>query len=245
LITPTRTIQRTPTGIPGLDELIEGGLLKSRTHLIAGETGTGKTIFSLQFLLHGVKIGERGIYMAIDEDRENVIRGAEGFGWDVSSLLEKNLLSITQIVPGFAEKFKKKYIEAAVGSVIVGIRQEMMRIGATRLVIDPIAPLLTKEEDLPFTREYIRELVLAIERELGCTTLIVSEVPTGSNTLSRFGVEEFLASGIITLGILRKGNEVYRTLCVRKMRWTAVDPVLYKFRIVRGEGIVVEGPISE
>ncbi|RLF09824.1 MAG: recombinase RecA [Thermoprotei archaeon] len=240
-----RAIERTPTGIPGLDELIEGGVLKGRTHLIAGETGTCKTIMSLQFLLNGIKRGEHGIYMAIDEDSESVIRGAEGFGWDLGSEIERGNLSITQIVPGFAEKLRKKYIEAAVGSVIVGIKQEMQRIGATRLVIDPIAPLLTKEEDLPFTREYIRELVLAIERELGCTTFIVSEVPTGSNSLSRFGVEEFLASGIITLGLLRRGDHVYRTLCIRKMRWTAVDPVLYKFRVEKGLGIVVEGPIAE
>jgi len=238
-------IDRVPTGIPGLDEIIEGGLLKGRTHLVAGETGTGKTILSLQFLLHGVKLGERGIYMAIDEDKENIIKGAESFGWDLSRYVEMGAISIMQIVPGFAEKFKKKYIEAAVGSVITGIKREMERIGATRLVIDPIAPLLTKEEDIPFTREYIRELVLAIEQQLGCTTLIVSEIPTGSNALSRFGVEEFLASGIITLGLLRKSTQVYRTLCVRKMRWTAVDPVLYKFKIVKGVGVVVEGPLAE
>jgi len=238
-------VERVPTGIPGLDELIEGGVLKGRTHLIAGETGTGKTILSLQFLLNGIKMGERGIYMAIDEDSEDIIKGAEAFGWDLRSEVEKGNLSITQIIAGFAEKLRKKYIEAAVGSVIAGIGREMRRIGATRLVIDPIAPLLTKEEDIPYTREYIRELVLSIERELGCTTFIVSEIPTGSNSLSRFGVEEFLAAGIITLGLLRRGNQVYRTLCVRKMRWTAVDPILYKFRIERGVGIVVERPIAE
>ena len=241
----SRVVEREPTGVPGLDEIIEGGLLKGRTHLIAGETGTGKTIMSLQFLVHGVKLGERGIYMAIDEDAESVIRGAESFGWDMGRYVEQGLISIIHIVPGFTEKFKKKYIEAAVGSVITGIRKEMERIKASRLVIDPIAPLLTKEEDVPFTREYIRELVLAIERELGCTTLIVSEVPTGSNALSRFGVEEFLASGIITLGLMRRGSQVYRTLCVRKMRWTAVDPVLYRFKIVKGVGVVVEGPLTE
>lgn len=240
-----RAVERSPTGVPGLDELIEGGVLRGRTHLIAGETGTGKTILSLQFLLNGIKMGERGIYMAIDEDSESVIRGAEAFGWDLRSEVERGNLSITQILPGFAEKLRKKFIEAAVGSVIVGIKQEMQRIGATRLVIDPIAPLLTKEEDIPYTREYIRELVLSIERELGCTTFIVSEIPTGSNSLSRFGVEEFLAAGIITLGLLRKGNQVYRTLCIRKMRWTAVDPILYRFRIKKGVGIIVEEPIAE
>jgi len=90
-----RAIERTPTGIPGLDELIEGGVLKGRTHLIAGETGTCKTIMSLLFLLNGIKRGEHGIYMAIDEDSEGVIRGAEGFGWDLGSEIERGNLSIT------------------------------------------------------------------------------------------------------------------------------------------------------
>jgi circadian clock protein KaiC len=238
-------IERTPTGIPGLDPLIEGGVLKGRTHLIAGETGTCKTIMCLQFLLNGIKMGERGIYLAVDEDAEDVMSGAEQFGWSLRDEVEKGNLSITNIIPGFAEKLRRKYIEAAVGSVVAGIKREMKRTGAKRLVVDPIAPLVTKEEDLPFTREYIRELVLSIERELGCTTFIASEVPTGSNALSRFGVEEFLASGVITLGFARKGNTLHRVLCVRKMRWTAVEPILYKFRVEKGTGIVVEGPLPE
>ncbi|MEM4699833.1 MAG: ATPase domain-containing protein [Candidatus Nezhaarchaeales archaeon] len=239
-----KPIERVPTGIPGLDELIEGGVLRGRTHLIAGETGTCKTIMSLQFLVNGIKMGEKGVYMAVDEDKEDVLRGAESFGWALSAEIEKGNLSIVQIVPGFVEKLRGRYIEAAVGSVVLGLKREVQRIGATRLVIDPIAPLLTKEEDVPYTREYIRELILTIERELNCTTLIVSEVPTGSNALSRYGVEEFLASGIITLGFSKSHGRMYRTLCVRKMRWTAVDPIPHKFRVQRGLGIVVEGPLT-
>lgn len=239
-----KAIERAPTGIPGLDELIEGGVLRGKTHLIAGETGTCKTIMSLQFLVNGIRMGERGVYVAVDEDRESVVRGAESFGWDLSTEVEKGNLSIMQLIPGFVEKLRSRYIEAAVGSVVVGLKREVERIKATRLVIDPIAPLLTKEEDLPYTREYIRELILAIERELGCTTFVVSEVPTGSSALSRFGVEEFLASGIITLGFAKSHGRMYRTLCVRKMRWTAVEPVPHKFRVERGVGIVVEGPLT-
>lgn len=238
------TIERVPTGVPGLDEIIEGGLLKGRTHLVAGGAGTGKTIFSLQYLINGALKGEGGVYVAIDESKEEVIRGAEAFGWNMEELIDRNIISVIQIIPSFAEKFKKKYIEAAVGSVLVGLKKEKGRINATRLVIDPIAPLLTKEEDLPFTREYIRNLLLSIERELGCTTIIVSEVPTGTHALSRFGVEEFIASGIITLRVAREDFKVYRVLNVRKLRWTAVEPIDYMFKIVKGVGIVVEGPVK-
>jgi len=72
--------ERVSSGIPGLDRLIEGGLPKGRSILVTGEPGTGKTIFSLQFLVEGLVRGEKGIYVAADEGTLDVLEQAASLG---------------------------------------------------------------------------------------------------------------------------------------------------------------------
>jgi len=230
-----------PTGIEGLDELIGGGFIEGRTYLVAGETGTGKTLFSLNFLVYGAMIGEPGVYLLVDEDYEDLIRGARAFGWDLQYLIRNNSLSVLTLVPDFAEKVKNKPIDTIVRSIVESIAGEIERINAKRLVIDPVAPFIVGERDIVWTREYIRNLVITIEKEFRTTTIITSEIPTGSNQISRFGVEEFLAAGVIVLGLERRGNKFYRTILIRKMRWRPVHPAIYYYDIVPGRGIVVKG----
>ena len=98
--------------------------------------------------------------------------------------------------------------------------------------------------EVTWTREYIRSLIFSLEDRVGATSVITSEIPTGENVLSRFGVEEFLASGVILLGLTRNENKLKRTLIIRKMRWTSTKPEMYGFTIERGKGIVLEGVAS-
>ncbi|MEM3457264.1 MAG: ATPase domain-containing protein, partial [Thermofilum sp.] len=85
----------------------------------------------------------------------------------------------------------------------------------------------------------------AIEKTGELTTIMTSEIPTGSTKLSRFGVEEFLASGIIVLGIEEIYGNVERVMYIRKARWAPVKPSKYIFDIVSGKGIVIREPLSE
>ncbi|HDD34092.1 MAG TPA: recombinase RecA [Thermofilaceae archaeon] len=227
------------TGIEGLDELIGGGFIKGRTYLVAGETGTGKTIFALNYLLYGALNGEPGVYLLVDEEYENFMAGAKSFGWDLEVLVKRGLLSIVTLLPDFVERVKSKPVETIVNSIVESLRDEAERIGAKRLVIDPIAPLVVGEESVARMREYVRSLLTLLERRLGTTAIVTSEVPTGTLRLSRFGVEEFLASGVIVLTLRRLGNRFVRALWVRKMRWRPAEPAMYQFDIVPGKGIVV------
>jgi len=232
-------IELVKTGIEGLDEAIGGGFIKGRTYLVAGETGTGKTLFSLNYLIYGALNGEPGIYLLVDEDYEDLIRGARAFGWDLEVLVKNNLLSILTLLPDFVEKIRNKPIDTIVKSIVYNIASEAMRIKAQRLVIDPVAPLIMGEKDLTWIREYIRSLVISIEKEVGTTSIITSEIPTGSNQLSRFGVEEFLAAGVIVLGLMREGNKFYRTIFIRKMRWLPAHPTIYRMIIKPGQGVAL------
>jgi len=231
-------------GIKGLDEKIKG-VLKSRSYLVSGETGTGKTLFSLGFLLHGALHGEPGIYVLVDEEYDDFVKGAYDFGWDLEYLIDNDMLSIMTILPDFIDRVKNKPVDTIVMSIVESIVEEARRIGAKRLVIDPVAPLVVNENDVAWMREYIRSLVINIEKRVGTTNIITSEIPTGSTKLSRFGVEEFLAAGVFILGLERVKDRFYRTLFVRKMRWRPVHPEIYVFKIVQGQGIVVGKTLSE
>ncbi|QOJ78214.1 recombinase RecA [Infirmifilum lucidum] len=231
------------TGIEGLDERI-GGLLRGRSYLVTGETGTGKTLFSMTFLVRGAMMGEPGIYVLVDEDYDDFARGAYDFGWDIEALMSQRLLSVLTLMPDFVEKLKNKPADVVVGSIVSGILEEAARIKARRLVIDPIAPLMVNEGDVAWTREYIKSLIINLEKRIGTTNIIVSEIPTGSTALSRFGVEEFLAAGVFVLGLERVRNTFYRTLFIRKMRWRPVPPDIFVFDIVEKKGVVVKDKLS-
>ncbi|MEM1714624.1 MAG: ATPase domain-containing protein [Thermofilaceae archaeon] len=227
------------TGIEGLDDVIGGGFIKGRTYLVAGETGTGKTLFSLNFLLHGVAKGESGVYLLVDEEYESFVEGAKSFGWDIEPLIKTGQLYVVTLLPDFVERVRSKPVESVVDSIVSNLKEAVEEVGAERLVIDPIAPLVVEEESVVKMRDYVRSLLVNIERKIGATTLITSEIPTGSTQLSRFGVEEFLAAGILVLGLRYVGNRYTRTIWVRKMRWRPADPAVYEFQIKPGKGIVV------
>jgi KaiC/GvpD/RAD55 family RecA-like ATPase len=84
-LTPTTTPKST-TGIKGFDTMTGGGVPRSRTTLVVGGPGSGKTIFALQFLAEGVKSGEPGIFVAFEEAADRIIANAQGFGWTSSRL---------------------------------------------------------------------------------------------------------------------------------------------------------------
>src|SRR5918996_3631931 len=84
--------ERVPSGVSGLDRLMEGGFPKGRSILITGEPGTGKTIFALQYLLEGLRLGEQGIYVAADEGPGDVIEQAASWGWVWKQIITKKNL---------------------------------------------------------------------------------------------------------------------------------------------------------
>src|SRR5512135_3680020 len=84
--------ERVPTGIPGLDKLIEGGLVKGSTTLVSGAAGTGKTIFCSQFLMEGLKRGESCMFITLEEKPEDIIADVKRFGWDFKKYISDKKL---------------------------------------------------------------------------------------------------------------------------------------------------------
>ena len=90
---PVKVSSKTPTGIAGFDEITGGGLPQGRTTLLTGGPGSGKTIFALQFLVHGAReCGEPGIFVAFEETSGRIVTNAETFGWKLTELQPKPLM---------------------------------------------------------------------------------------------------------------------------------------------------------
>ena len=219
-----------------------GGLLRGRTYLITGETGVGKTILSLQFLLEVLRNGERCIYVSLDERIDGVLKGALSLGWNFWDYVDQGLFFpfefrlFTSDLKRFGKE-SKAFVDAI--EKIAHGRQ------ISRIVLDPISALAIGAREEFIVREYLREIINMMEERIGATTMLTCDIPTGSNRLSRFGFEEFLSSGVIVLGIVRLRGKLLKTIYVRKMRWSKADSAIYIFEIRPIEGIVIRESLSE
>jgi len=219
-------IERVKTGIKGLDELIFGGFPKNSTILIAGTTGTGKTTFGLNFLVNGaLKYKEPGVYVSLEEEPKRIIENIKSsFSWPIDKLIKKNSLKLVKAELYDFDKLK------------ILIEDEVDAIKAKRLVIDPTTIISLYFEKPLEIRRGIVDLDRSVKK-LGCTTLMTCEIPEGTRGISMFGVEEFVADGIIILFYHAK-DTILRALTIRKMRATRHDTGIHPIEITR-DGIVV------
>ncbi|HVO91453.1 MAG TPA: ATPase domain-containing protein [Terriglobales bacterium] len=232
--------ERVPTGIQGLDQIIEGGLPKGRSYLVTGEPGTGKTIFALQFLFEGLKRGEKCIFVTADEGPADVLEQSASLGWDLEPHVEAKSLAILNAgtylssLPG-AGKERHIDVQKAVGDLASFVNQ----IGAQRLVLDPAGPFVLLRDSAIRIQDQTRLLIKLLRSSMKTTNILTSyAVPrTGERTLH--GIEEYLVAGAIVLEMIWKENGLGRSLIVEKMRCTDVKPTQLEFDILKNQGIVV------
>lgn len=223
-------MRRVATGIPGLDDLIEGGLLEGSSTLVAAGTGGGKTIFSMQYLYNGAKeFNEPGIFISLEEGPTNLWWNVQRFKWDLPNLERENLLKIFKLGIYEPQDFSER-LDEELGKISDLVKE----IGAKRLVLDSISAM-SLWMDKPGTIRYMIYRISEELKRLKCTTLFTCEVLGGKNSMSRFGVEEFVVDGIFRLYFMPPN----RAMFVRKMRGTNHDKRIHPFSISE-EGINVD-----
>lgn len=235
-------IERVPTGITGLDDLLGGGFPKGRSILVSGTCGSGKTLFSLQFVYRGAsEYGDPGIFVTFEERPEFLREDASELGWDLERLEEENKLAIVDATSYWMGiPSDERYVETRpfdLDSILDGIARLKEEIGARRIAIDSLAAMMLHYEDQFSIRRDIAKLA-TILRRLGCTTILTTEIEEGSPRISKYGVEEFVCEGVIILTLERIENELRRFLWIRKMRGINHSRRRHPFEIGDG-GIVV------
>lgn len=219
-------IERIKTDITGLDDILEGGIPEGNEVLIAGPAGSGKTIMSVIYLVKGAMRGEKGLFISFEEDEKSLIRNISELDIDIKDLIEKDMIRII--------KYDPYRFENLTDLLSMNIRET----GATRVVIDSITAINLYIQD----PKEIRKLLVDIQytlRDNNCTAFLISEMPSENNKMiSRFGVEEYVADGIIILYYSKINSEYSRSILVWKMRGSIHSRKIHPFKITK-KGIVI------
>jgi len=224
-------VERTQTGIPGLDELINGGIPKGSNVLLAGGAGTGKTIFATEYLYNGAtKFNEPGLFVTLEGNVRDIAWNMENFQWDIKSLQDQNMLTIYRL--NLEGTRNKDLIVEKIEEQLSEIKKEVKEINAKRLVVDSTT-VFGAYIDPSFLRTTLFKFSDAL-KSLGCTTILTSETLPAKTSFSAFGVEEFVADGIIALYFTPPNRSIF----IRKMRGTLHDKNPHPFSIT-DQGISV------
>jgi KaiC domain protein len=232
-------VEKVKSGIPGLDELLFGGIPKRNVVLISGGPGTGKTILSQQFLYFGLTYGEPGVLVTLEEHPVQIRREMSEFGWDVKKYEDEGLFAIVDaFTGGIGEAAKReKYVVKSVddiGEFIDVIRQALKDTKAQRAVIDSVSTLyLTKPS---IARSVLMQLKKVLSG-LGVTTFLVSQVSVTDRGFGGPGVEH-AADGIIRLDLDELDGVLTRSILIWKMRGTKHDLRRHPFEIT-DKGVII------
>jgi circadian clock protein KaiC len=205
------TEDRASTGVDGFDALIDGGFPRGSLVLMAGEAGSGKTIFSAQYLYHGAsKLAEPGIYVSFAENRETFLENMKRLKMDFESLEQEGKFEFLDYAT---------ITEKAVTETLTSVLSEIDRLKARRLVIDPFTALAQAFKGPVDARVAIRTILGKMVRQADCTTLLIAEKTSGVRQIG-LGIEEFVADGVVLLTLSSERGHVERRLQVVKMRGT-------------------------
>ena len=205
----SNALPKTPTGIEGLDEITLGGLPTGRTTLVCGSAGSGKTVFGMEFLVHGiVDHGEPGVFMAFEETERDLTQNVASFGYDLEKLQRENKLAIDHV---FIERSEiEETGEYDLEGLFVRLGSAVDTIKAKRVVLDTIEVLFAGLKNQSIIRAELRRLFRWL-KDKGLTAIVTGE--RGDGMMTRYGLEEYVADCVILLD-----HRVTEQISTRRLR---------------------------
>ena len=220
-------LEKSPTGISGLDEITGGGLPKGRPTLICGSAGCGKTLLAMEFVVRGaLQYGEPGVFMAFEENAGELKKNFASLGFDLNALSARKKIAIDHV---FIERSEiEETGEYDLEGLFVRLGHAIDSIGAKRVVLDTIEALFSGLSNTSILRAELRRLFRWL-KEKGVTAIITGE--RGDGTLTRHGLEEYVADCVIMLDHRVAEQVSTRRLRIIKYRGTSHGTNEYPFLI--------------
>ena len=201
-------LEKSSSGIQGLDEITEGGLPKGRPTLICGSAGCGKTMFAMQFLVEGAQNDEPGVFVSFEETQEELEKNFASLGIDLKTLEEQKKFAVEYIYMERSEI--QETGEFDLEGLFIRLAYAVKQIGAKRIVLDTIEAIFSGLPNEFILRAELRRLFSWIKTN-GLTAIITGE--RGENSLTRYGLEEYVADCVILLD-----NPVVDKISTRNLR---------------------------
>lgn len=235
--TTAPAVGKQPTGIRGFDHISLGGLPAGRSTLVAGTSGSGKTVFAAEFLARGVlDFAEAGVFVTFEE------RPAE---------IRANMVSLGVDVAAFEAAGQWAFVDASDGTgtdevvgaydlegLIARIAHAVASVGASRIALDAIGAVLQRFSDPTGVRTELGRVVRSL-RELGITAVITAERVREVDVVAHSDLQEFVTDNVILLRHVAEAAKRQRTVEIVKFRGAAHRSGEFTFAIVPGEGISV------
>ena len=227
-------LQKVPTGIRGLDQVTHGGFPKGRTALVCGGPGAGKTLLGLEFLVRGAQMyNEPGVCVAFEETVEELTTNMASLGHNLATLVKSKKLSIDYV------EVERKQIEETgeynLDGLFVRLEQAIDEIKAKRVLLDTVELLFLGLNNEGIVRAELRRLFHWLKNK-GVTAVITAEA--GERTITRYGLEEYVADCVIVLDHRVTEQISTRRLRVVKYRGSSHGTNEYPF-LLDDEGISV------
>jgi circadian clock protein KaiC len=229
-----RSLPKAPTGIPGLDDITEGGLPRGRPTLICGGPGCGKTLLAAEFLIRGAtQFDEPGVLITFEETSEELAQNVRSLGFDLDKLVEEEKIAIDYV------RVERSEIEETgeydLEGLFLRIGLAIDSVGAKRIVLDTIESLFGGFENEALLRSEIRRLFRFL-KDRGVTAVITGE--RGEGSLTRQGLEEYVSDCVILLDHRVTEQTSTRRMRIVKYRGTTHGTNEYPF-IIDADGFSV------
>ena len=225
-------MRRLKSGIYGLNPLLDGGINENSTTVVIGRSGAGKTTFATPFIRRGLQDGQEGIFVSLDENKEQIIREAVEMGWaDILDYLDDELLVFIDASGREFSNFIRKELPAFVSE---------WKGSNARIAVDPLTPVLWSTKDLYEQRDLIG-FMLKQTRKVGTVLCTLEEHGPTDLSGPETVIPMYLADCVIHLRFNSDETANSRALKIVKCRNSRHSQARHPYHIVRGFGMIVEG----
>jgi circadian clock protein KaiC len=220
-------LEKCPTGIKGLDEITKGGLPRGRPTLICGSAGCGKTLFAMEFLMRGaMDYGEPGVFMTFEETPQDLAKNFISLGFDLPDMISRGLIATDHVHIERSEVAETG--EYDLEGLFIRLGSAIDAIGAKRVVLDTIEALFSGLSNTVILRAELCRLFHWL-KDRGVTAIVTGE--SGDKTLTRYGLEEYVADCVILLDFRIQEQLSTRRLRIVKYRGSSHGSDEYPFLI--------------